>query len=131
MVFKNTGCVLSERELGVGNAELATESVDCSALSLESVDNVKSSDSLSASVLGVCDSVTNNVLKECLDDTSGFLVHETRDTLNTTSSSKTTDSWLSDALDVVFQDLAESLGASFAETFTSFASARHVRFICC
>jgi hypothetical protein len=64
---------------------LTTKSVECSALSLQSIDNIHSSNSLPLGVLSVGDSITDDVLKENLEDTSGLLIDEARDTLNTTS----------------------------------------------
>ena len=43
-------------------------------------------------VLSVRDRVTDDVLKEDLQDTTGFLVDQAGDTLDTTTASKTTDS---------------------------------------
>lgn len=45
-----------------------------------------------------------------------------RNTLDTATTSKTTDGRLGDALDVVAENLAVTLGASLAETFASFAA---------
>ena len=61
-----------------------------------------------------------------LEDTTGFLVDQTRDTLDTTTTRETSDGWLSDALDVVTEDLPVTLGASFSKTLASLASARHL-----
>lgn len=47
-------------------------------------------------MLGVSDGVTDNVLKEDLEDTSGLLVDEARDTLDTTATGETADSGLRD-----------------------------------
>jgi hypothetical protein len=71
-------------------------------------------------VFSVGDSVTDHVLEEHLQHTTGFFVNETRDTFNTTTTGKTTDGRLRDALDLVSQNFA--FGASFAESFTSFAA---------
>ena len=43
-------------------------------------------------MLGVSDGVTDNVLQENLEDTTGLLVDEAGNTLDTTTTSKTTDS---------------------------------------
>ena len=51
--------------------------------------NIESSDSLSLRVLSIGDGITNDVLEEDLQDTARFLVDKTRDTLNTTTASKT------------------------------------------
>ena len=105
---------------------LTTESVEGSALSLEGIDDIHGGDSLPLGVLGVGDSVTDDVLKEDLEDTSGLLVDEARDTLDTTSASKTADGGLGDALDVVTKDLSVTLGASLSESLASFTTSGHV-----
>ena len=76
-------------------------------------------------MLGVRDGVTNHVLEEDLEDAARFFVDETGDTLHAAATSETTDCWLRDSLDVVAQNLAMTLCASFSETFASFATARH------
>ena len=93
---------------------LTSETVKCATLSLECVDNVKSSDSLPAGMLSVGDSVTDDILKEYFQDASGLFIDKARDTLDTTSSCETTDSRLRDALDVISQDFSVSLGTAFA-----------------
>lgn len=47
-----------------------------------------------------------------------------RDTLHAATACKTTDSRLSDALDVVTEDLAVALGTTFAEAFSTFSTWR-------
>ena len=69
---------------GVG---LSTEAVEGASLSLEGVHDVKSRDGLAAGVLSVGDGVTDDVLQKHLQDTTGLLVDEARDALNTTSAS--------------------------------------------
>ena len=105
----------------------AAESVESAALSLESVDDVHGSDGLPLGVLGVGDCVTDHVLQEGLEDAASLLVDEARDTLDTSTTSQTTDGGLGDALDVVAKDLPVTLGASLSKTFASFATARHDR----
>lgn len=53
---------------------LTTETVQSTSLSLECVDNVEGSDSLSLGVFSVCDSITNDSLEEGLENTTGLLV---------------------------------------------------------
>jgi hypothetical protein len=77
-------------------------------------------------VLGVGDRVTDDVLEEDLEDATGLLVDETRDTLHTTTTGETTDSGLGDTLDVVTKDLAVTLGAALSETLSALSTARHV-----
>ena len=104
---------------------LAAETVESAALSLEGVDNVHGSDGLSLGVLCVGDSITDDILKEHLQHSTGLFVDEPRDTLDSATAGQTTDSWLGDALDVVTKDLPVTLGASLSETFASLATSRH------
>ncbi|KAL7520147.1 hypothetical protein ACHAWX_004892, partial [Stephanocyclus meneghinianus] len=71
-------------------------------------------------MLRVGNRVTNNVFKEHLEHTTGLLVDETGDTFDTTTTSKTTNGRLGDALDVVAKDLSVTLGTSLSKTFASF-----------
>jgi len=79
VVFTNTGFASSKLPTGLkrgGASCLASESVDGSALSLESVDDVEGGDGLASRVLGVGDGVTDDVLEEDLEDAAGFFVDE-------------------------------------------------------
>jgi hypothetical protein len=98
-------------------------------LTLECVDNIERSDSLALCVLGVCDSVTDDTLKEGLQNTAGLLVDHSGDTLDTTTTSETADRGLGYTLDVVAKNLAVTLGAALAETLATFAAWRSVRMI--
>lgn len=62
-------------------------------------------------MLGVRHGVTDDVLEEHLEDAAGLFVDESRDALDAASARKTTDRWLGDALDVVSQNLAVTLGS--------------------
>lgn len=53
---------------------LTTETVEGAALSLEGVDDVERRDSLALGVLSVGDSVTDDTLKEGLENTASLLV---------------------------------------------------------
>ena len=77
-------------------------------------------------MLSVGDGIPDDVLKENLEDTTGLLVDEARDTLDSTTASQTPDGGLGDALDVIPQHLPVTLGASLAESLSSFASSSHV-----
>ena len=105
---------------------LTAESVEGTALALQSVDDVHGSDGLSLGVLSVGDGITDDVLKEDLEDTTGLLIDQARDTLDTSTSRQTADGGLGDTLDVITQDFAMTLGASLSESFSSFASSGHV-----
>ena len=102
--------------------DLSTESVEGTSLPLEGIDDIHSGDSLPLGVFGVGDGITDNVLKEDLKDTTGLLVDQARDTLDTTTTRQTADSGLGDSLDVITQDFAMTLGASLAESFSSFTA---------
>ena len=116
--------------LGCGVANLAAEAVEGASLALEGVDDIHGSDGLAASVLGVGDGITDDVLEEHLEDRAGLLVDEARDTLHTTTASETADSGLGDSLDVVTKDLPVALSAALAETLTALSTSRHVQVLC-
>jgi hypothetical protein len=105
---------------------LTSESVESAALTLEGIDNIHGGDSLPLGMFGVGDGITDDVLKEDLEDTSGLLIDEARDTLDTSTASQSADGGLGDALDVITQHFAMTLGASLAESFASFSSSGHV-----
>ena len=73
-------------------------------------------------MLGVGNGITNDGLKEGLENTTSLLVDHGGDTLDTTTASETTDGGLGDTLDVVTQDLAVTLGATLSEALTTFAT---------
>ena len=104
---------------------LSAESVQSAALPFQGVDHIHSGDSLPLGVLGVGDSITDDVLKENFEDATGLFVDQTRDTLDTATASQTTDGGLGDTLDVIAQDFAVTFGAPFTQTFSSFAASRH------
>ena len=109
--------------------DLTSESVEGTSLPLEGIDDIHSGDSLPLGVFGVGDGITDDVLKEDLEDTTGLLVDQARDTLDTSTSRQTTDGGLGDTLNVITQYFAMTLGASFAESFSSFSSSSHVELV--
>ena len=125
LVLSSEFVALKRAVLFVNGLALTSESVEGSALSFQCIDDVHCGDGLSLSMLRVGDGVTYNVLQEHFQNTTCFLIDQSRDSLYTTSSSKTADGWLRDTLDVVTQNLAMTLCASLAQTLSSFASARH------
>jgi ABC-type transporter Mla subunit MlaD len=60
--------------------------------------------------------VVAHIFQESLENTTSLLVDQTRDTLDTSTTSKTTDGRLGDALDVVTKDLPVTLGSSLSES---------------
>ena len=105
---------------------LTAESVQGTSLALEGVDDVHGGDGLPLGVLGVGDGIPDDVLKEDLEDTSGLLVDESRDTLDSSTASQSPDGGLGDALDVVPQHLPVPFGTSLAESLSSFTASSHV-----
>jgi hypothetical protein len=101
---------------------LTSETVQGTSLSLQSIDDIHSSDSLSLGVLGVRDGISDDILKEDLENTTGLLIDQTRQSLDTTTTSQSSDGRLRDTLDVIPQDLSVSLGSSLSQTFTSFTA---------
>ena len=108
---------------------LTAESVEGTALALQSVDDIHGGDSLPLGVFGVGDGITDDVLKEDLEDTAGLLVDEAGDTLDTSTASQPADGGLGDTLDVITQDFAMTLSASLSESLSSFASSGHFELI--
>ncbi|KAL7541697.1 hypothetical protein ACHAXR_011168, partial [Thalassiosira sp. AJA248-18] len=91
------------------------ETIEGLSLALEGIDDVHGSDGLAASMFRVGDRVTDDILEEDLEHTTGLLIDETRDTLDTTTTGETADSGLGDALDIIAKDLAMTLGASLSK----------------
>ena len=80
---------------------LTSESVEGSSLSLQSIDDIHSGDSLPLGMLAVGHSIPNHVLQKDLQDTSGLLINQTADSLDTSPPGKTSDGRLGDSLDVI------------------------------
>lgn len=81
MVCKNAVCISPNipRWLLLPKAKrLTSETVEGAALALEGVDDVEGGDGLALGVLGVGDSVTDDTLKEGLEDGAGLLVDHCR-----------------------------------------------------
>jgi hypothetical protein len=72
------------------------ETVEGSALSLECVDHVHGGDSFSSGVLGVGDGISDDLLEEGSKDGSGVVVDERGDSLDTASSTESSDGGLGD-----------------------------------
>ena len=130
VVFENTsGIFFSFLSILFVNSKksLTSESVKSTSLSLKSVDDVHSRNGLSASVFGVGDGVSDDVLEEHLEDTTGLLIDESRDTFHTTTTSETSDGGLGDSLDIVTKNFSVTFGTSLSESFSSFSSSRHFK----
>ena len=124
-MLKNTGLVLY-RWVVDGLGHLTAEAVQGAALALERVDDIHGGDGLAARVLGVGHGVTDDVLKEDLEDTAGLLVDQAGDALDAATAGQTADGRLGDALDVVAEHFAVTLGAALAQSLASLSTSRHV-----
>ena len=105
--------------------DLTAETIESAALAFKGIHNIHGGDGLPLGMLGVGDSITDDVLKEDLEDTTGLFVDEARDALDTATASQTTDGGLGNALDIITQDLAVTLGASLSEPLASLAASSH------
>ncbi len=108
---------------GVGS--LAPKAVQRAALAFQGVHNVHGGHGLPLGMLGVGDSITDNVLQENFQNAARLLVDQARDALDTATTSQTADSRLGDTLDVITQHLSVALGAPFPQTLSSFTTSRH------
>jgi hypothetical protein len=102
---------------------LTSKSIEGLSLTLQGIHNIHGSDSLTSRMLRVGDRVSDHILEKDLEHTTSLFVDETRDTLDTATTSETTNGGLCDALDVVTKDLSVTLGTSLSESFSSFAAA--------
>ena len=92
-------------------------------MSLESVDDIEGGDGLSLGVFGVGNGVLDDVLEELSEDNSGLVIDEGADSLDTTSSGESSDSWLGDTEDGVLDGLgSESLGSSLSSDLSELSS---------
>ena len=92
-------------------------------MSLESVNDIKGSDGLSLGVFGVGDGILDNVFKEASEDNSGLVIDEGADSLDSTSSGESSDSWLGDTEDGFLDSLGGvSLGSGLSLNLAEFAS---------
>ena len=79
-----------------------SETIHGLALSLESINDILWSNCLSLSMISIDEWITNDDIEECLQDLTSLWIDGWADSLDTTSTSKTSDSWLSDTSENVF-----------------------------
>ena len=92
-------------------------------MSLESIDDIEGGDGLSLGVFGVGNRVLDDVLEELSEDNSGLVIDEGADSLDTTSSGESSDSWLGDTKNGVLDGLgSESLGSSLSSDLSELSS---------
>ena len=83
------------------SGRLTPESVQSTSLTLESINDIHGGDGLPLGVFGVGDGVPDDVLKEDLEHSTGLLVDEAGDSLDSATAGQMTDSGLGDTLDVI------------------------------
>ena len=108
---------------------LCAESVESSSLSLESIDDVHSSDGLSLGMLGVGDGISDDASEEVRKDRADGLVDQLRDSLDSSSAGESSDRGLGNALDqgaraALLGSLVRSLSGSLA-SLSSFTDGSH------
>ena len=93
---------------------LATESVEGASLPLQRIHDIHGSDGLPLGMISVGDGIPDDGFKEDTEDGAGLLIDEVADALDTTTTGKTTDGRLGDALNVVTKQFAMTLGSSLS-----------------
>ena len=106
--------------------KLSSKAIQSASLPLQGIDNVHGGDSLPLGVLSVGDGISDDVLQEDLENSTSLLIDESRDPLDSSTAGQSPDGGLGDALDVVPQHLAMTLGSSLPESLSSFATSTHV-----
>ena len=101
---------------------LTSKSVQGSALPLQGIDDINGGDRLPLGMLGEGDGITDDVLRENLQKTTGLFIDEARDAFHSTS----TDSGLGNTPDVITKYFWMTLSASFSQSFSSLSTSRHV-----
>ena len=120
VVIKITRCCLGWMR------KLSSKSVQSPALPLEGIDDIKCCHCLTTSMLSVGNCIPDHVLKEHLENASGLLIDQARNTLHTSTTSQPPDCWLGDSLDVVSEHLPVSLGSSLSCISTWHVRSRHL-----
>jgi hypothetical protein len=104
---------------------LTAEAVQSTTLTFQRVDDVHGCDGLSFRVLRVGDGISDDVLEEDLEHSACLFVDQTRDTLHATTTSKTTNGRLCDALDVITQNLSVTFRSTLSQTLATLSATRH------
>ena len=76
---------------GSSDNHLTSKSIQGTSLALEGIDHIHGSHGLPLGMLGVGDGITDDILQENLENSTGLLVDQARDTLDTSPTSQTTD----------------------------------------
>ncbi|KAF1894647.1 hypothetical protein Lal_00027024 [Lupinus albus] len=105
---------------------LTTKTIEGPSLSLESINNIHSSNRLPPSMFSISNCITNHILQEDFENTSRLFINQTTDSFHTSSSRQSPNRRFCDSLNVVAQNLSMPLRATFAQTLSTFSTTRHV-----
>jgi hypothetical protein len=94
---------------------LSSESVQGFALTFECVYDIHGRYRFAPCVFRVRDGIADAIFQKDFQYTTGFFINQATDTFHSTTTGQTTNGRLGNALDVVAQYLAVTLGAAFAE----------------
>lgn len=114
------------RRSAISLTQLTAETVQGATLTFQRVDDVHSGHSLPLGVFGVGDGIADDVFQEDLQYASRLLVNETGDTFDAAATGETPDRRFGDALDVIAENFAMTLGTSLSQSFSSFAASGHL-----
>merc|ERR1712223_2076706 len=101
----------------VRTQKLSSESVKSTSLSLQCIDDIHCSNSLPLGMFSEGDCITDDIFQEDFQNSSGLFVNKSRDSLNSSSASQSTDSWFGDTLDVISQHLSMTFCSSLSQSF--------------
>lgn len=104
---------------------LTTKTIQGPSLPFKRINHIHGGHRLPPGMLSVSHSITNHILKEDLQNTSGFFINQSTDTLHTSSTSQSANCRLRNALNVVSQNLPVTLRSSLSQTLTSFSTTWH------
>ena len=92
-------------------SDFFTKSFFTKSLTFQSIDDVQSGDSLTLSVFGVGDCISDDIFKEDLENAAGHFDGKTRNMLDSTSTGQSANVGFSNTLDTVTKDLSGFRGS--------------------
>jgi hypothetical protein len=107
--------------------QIGLETIKSPPLPFEGINHIQCSHCLPPRVFSVRNGITDDVFKEMTKDTADFFVDITTDSLDTASTSETSDCWLRNTLNVFTHHFSMPLGPTFSKTFATFASSGHLQ----
>ncbi|MFS7905925.1 hypothetical protein Hanom_Chr01g00053431 [Helianthus anomalus] len=102
---------------------LTTKTIQSTTLSFQSIYNIHRRNSLPASMLSVSHSISNNILKKNLENSTSFFIDQPANTLHTSSASQSSNRRLRDSLNVIAKNLPVSFCSSLTQSLSSLPTA--------